>query len=368
MQILNFFILNNNKNKLYFRFSFDYNCSRKYPGVQVGHKTCLNGFGRGRNVPRNMGWLWNAEAKGLRSGWVPGAVRKPIKVLMQHFLKKSNRDPCKATNQSDVSTKGDGDEENYTKEATLHICKKNGIYYVTLRPLKNPEVLKECSNPYVDMHPIQFKICKNPLLLEIRSLKKILKGMGFAKCICHQPILFCCCRSFLERKKLEYHCQKECEKRQLPCLNDKLVLSDTSDSEGEFEFGVTPPAGLPHPESCTKRKKVSTGTQYVKDDWIIKEKYQKSLPKYVKLYNCAVGQRFGKLFGPYGSGGYHAGASPVEGIYGPNGIIPERIKNKGKDGISAEYFLGPDGKFDTAKYLAFKAMTAPSPEEIAEKK
>ena len=316
-----------------------------------------------------MGWLWNAEAKGIRTGWVPGAVRKPIKALMQHFLQKNNGHPCENQNQTENSSKDEGEEENYTTEATLHICKKKGVYYITLRPLKDPEVLKECSDPYVDMHPIQFIITKNPLLLAIRNLKQDLKGMGFPKCVCHQPISSCDCRSFLERKKLEFQCQKECEKRQMPNVTDTLVLSDTSDSEGEFDFGVTPPAGVPHPERRKKRKKVSTGTQYEADDWIIKDEYPKPLPKYIKLHNCAVGQRFGRHFGPYGRGGYQAGAAPIEGIFGPNGIIPERT-GKGKGGIDwgPDSFLGPDGKFDMAKYLAYKAMTGPTAEELAERK
>ncbi|KNC28215.1 hypothetical protein FF38_14136 [Lucilia cuprina] len=348
--------------------SFDYNKRRQYPGTKIGHKTCLNGFAGRKNVPHNMGWLWNAETNGLRRGWRPGAIRKPIKTLMQHFLINNNMQLCCDLPDNENCDKNKDEEKDYTKEPTLHICKKNGDFYITLRPLKNYE---SCNN----MKPIQFKISKNPLLLKKRELKQYLKELGFAKCICHKPISGCCCRSFLERKKLEYQCCRECLKRQIPNCADTLILSDTTDSETEFDFGVTPPAGILQSKKCSKkRKKVSSATQYEENDWKIKEDQSKPLGKYFKLHNCAVGQRFGKAFGPYGSKGYRPGAVPSKGIYGPCGLIKEGGQHGFGKGVKGgalkgpEAFLGPDGKFSMALYLAAKAANKPTAEELAEKK
>lgn len=333
-----------------------------------------------------MGWLWSADATGLRTGWKPGAIRKSIKVLMNHFLdnttgsmpkKQKDTQLCCGAKHKEGPEKDEDDEDDYTKKPALHICKKDGVYYVTLRPLKDSVTLKDCSDPYVDMKPIQFKITKNPILLELRQLKQCLKAMGFPKCTCHKPISQCCCRSFLDKKKLEYQCYKECRRRNLEACSDTLVLSDTSDSEAEFDFGVTPPAGVPHPHRCLKkRRKVSTGTQYENNDWNTTVEYPKKISKYDKLYNCAVGERFGKAFGPYGLGGYQAGATPAEGIFGPCGLIvggPSAggAGGKGGKGVAVtgpQAFLGPDGKFSMAKYLEAKALTKPSPEELAERK
>lgn len=313
-----------------------------------------------------MGWLWNAENKGLRTGWQPGAIRKSIKVLMKHFLKaKQSYSELKLNENSETIP----NEEDYTKDPTLHISKKNGDYYITLRPINN-------YNPCSNMKPIQFKISKNPLLIASSDLKKHLKSLGFPKCICHKPITLCCCRPLLEKKRLEYQCSKECDKRDLPNCCNTLILSDSSDSETEFDFGVTPPAAVVQSDNFrkSKRKTVSSFTQYEEDDWKIEEEYPKPLGKYFKLHNCAVGQHFGQAFGPYGIQGFKPGATPVEGIYGPCGIIPESINGLRSKGGRAKVlkgtaaFIGPDGKFNLAQYLAYKEQNKPSPEEIAEKK
>lgn len=40
------------------RSKFVYNGADNYPGVKIGHRYCLE---KSRNVPHNMGWLWNIE-------------------------------------------------------------------------------------------------------------------------------------------------------------------------------------------------------------------------------------------------------------------------------------------------------------------
>ncbi|XP_073816574.1 uncharacterized protein [Musca autumnalis] len=371
---------------------YNYRMVRKYPGVQVGHKTCINGFAGRKNVPPNMGWLWNVEAKGIRSGWKPGAIRKPIKELMKYFLRDFPADTLRVSQYSYRRRRGgicnqEGEEEELIQKPTLHICKKNGEYFITLRPLKDAEALKECADPYLNMQPIQFKIIKNPMAMEIRKLKKCLKEMGFNKCTCHKPIVDCFCRGFLDKKRLEYQCNKEARNRNLPPCSDTLVLSDTTDSETEFDFGVTPPAGVIKPERLKKRNLINTGTQYDEQDWNVPPLYPKEPNKYMKLYNCAIGERFGKAFGPYGPGGYTAGALPTAGVYGGcggrgggkagggaggkwgAGFGGRNRAAGGSKGAAAKGKVLPGGgTVDMMKYLNKSKGRKLSPAELAEKR
>lgn len=363
---------------------------RKYPGTQIGHKTCINGYAGRKNVPSNMGWLWSVEATGRRAGWKPGAIRKPIKELMRYFLRDFPADTLRVSQYSyrrggSGAGGGGGDsvlQEELIQKPTLHICKKNGEYFITLRPLKDPEALRECADPYLKMQPIQFKIAKNPMAIEMRKLKQCLKEMGFNKCTCHRPIIYCFCRSFLDKKRLEYQCNKEARKRNLPACSDSLVLSDTTDSETEFDFGVTPPAGVVKPERLNKPNFVNTGTQYTENDWNVPPLYPKEPNKYMKLYNCAIGERFGKSFGPYGPGGYVPGATPAAGgvFDGPcsrrstgnrkgsgRGMGMSRTTS-GKGALSKDKKGAGGGNVDMMKYLNKSKGRKLSPAELAEKR
>ncbi|CAD6992206.1 unnamed protein product [Ceratitis capitata] len=276
--------------------AYSYGGDHSFPIKDSRHQKCINGFNIGKkNVPRNMGWLWNLETSGKRRGWKPGAIRKPIKEIMRFFLKDYPADTIRVS-QYAYRDQGKGDgrelEEEILQRPTLHICKKNDEYFITLRPLKDPEALKECADPYLNMKPIQFKITKNPLMVEMSKLKRCLKAMGFAKCTCHKPVIECFCRSFLDKKRLEYQVSKECRKRQIPCCNSTLVLSDTTDSDVEFDFGVTPPAGVIKPERLKKPNLVNHGTQYVENDWNIQPKYPMLPNRFMKSYNCATGAHY----------------------------------------------------------------------------
>ncbi|XP_013107066.2 uncharacterized protein LOC106086800 [Stomoxys calcitrans] len=322
---------------------YNYNVPRKYPGNQVGHKTCINGYAGRKNVPHNMGWLWSAEATGVRAGWKPGAIRKPIKELMKYFLKDFPADTLRVSKYAYGRRGGnctDIPEEELVQKPTLHICKKNGEYLITLRPLKDAEALRDCADPYLNMQPIEFRVVKSPLAQEMRKLKKCLKEMGFQKCTCHKPVIYCFCRSFLDKKRLEYQYNKEARKRNLPPCAESLVLSDTTDSETEFDFGVTPPAGVIKPENLKKPNLVNTGTQYSENDWNVPPLYPKPPNKYMKLYNCAIGERYGKVFGPYGPGGYAAGALPSGGIYEGCG------RGGGRGGVGKSGAVGGRGGID----------------------
>ncbi|XP_036322652.1 uncharacterized protein LOC118736743 [Rhagoletis pomonella] len=286
------------------------------------NNACFN-LGK-KNVPRNMGWLWNLDTSGKRRGWKPGAIRKPIKEIMRFFLKDYPADTIRVSQYAYRDQgKGDGkdSEEQIVQRPTLHICKKNDEYFITLRPLKDPEALKECADPYLNMKPIQFKITKNPLMVEMSKLKRCLKDMGFAKCTCHKPVVECFCRSFLDKKRLEYQVSKECRKRKISCCNSTLVLSDTTDSDVEFDFGVTPPAGVVKPERLKKPHLVNHGTQYVENDWNVQPKYPLPPNRFMKSYNCATGAHYdfsgGSGWGGVPSGGWGPGGG--RGGWGPGG-------------------------------------------------
>ncbi|XP_037824353.1 uncharacterized protein LOC119612613 [Lucilia sericata] len=273
---------------------YDYQLVRPNVTAQISHKTCINGFAGRKNVPPNMGWLWNSQNRGK---WKPGAISKPIKELMRYFLKDFPADTLLVSQYSyrkaskSKNTKISSDNTQLVQKPTLYIHKKNGEYIITMRPLKPLEILKDSADPYENMKPIQFRIVKNPQLEAIRNLKKCLKEMGFKKCTCHRPIMYCYCRSFLEKKKLEYQCNKECSARQLESCCDTLVLSDTSESEAEFDFGVTPPVGVIKPEKLKKINLVNVGTQYAESDWNPEPLFPKPPNKYMQMYQCAVGER-----------------------------------------------------------------------------
>ncbi|KAM7360764.1 uncharacterized protein ACRADG_007583 isoform 2-T2 [Cochliomyia hominivorax] len=274
---------------------YDYKLIQHRLSTHIGHKTCINGFAGRKNVPSHMGWLWNVNNFGK---WKPGYIRKPIKELMKYFLKDF---PADTLLVSQYSYRNKSRNSNNfppllvpQQKPTLHIHKRDGEYIVTMRPLKPVAMLKEAADPYENMKPIQFRIIKNPQIQELRDLKKCLKEMGFKKCTCHRPIIYCYCRSFLDKKRLEYECNKECSKRDLDTCCDTLILSDTSDSEAEFDFGITPPVGVMKPERLRKNNFVNVGCQYSELDWNPVPLFPKPPNKYMQMYQCAVGERKGK--------------------------------------------------------------------------
>lgn len=119
--------------------------------------------------------------------------------------KKSKRDP----NSPYSSSSG----ETVAPRPTLQIKKREGTYWVTMNPLKDPCGLEDNENPYIDCNPMQFKITKAD--------------------------------------------------RQCICSDDE---SESSDSELDIEF--TPPAGVIRPERLRKKKNVvHIDTQYDTKDF-----------------------------------------------------------------------------------------------------
>lgn len=163
---------------------FVYSAGASYPGVNYGHKNCLDTRMR---VPANMGWLWNTnQVVGRlkpRLGWKPGAISRFMNDLFRQAKmagsKASRPGSSSSKNRKGITLrnktrsspsvhKGQGmgmgrkrDEEHEETELppTLHIHRKDGTYYVTMYPIKQESM--EVPQLQEPMKPLQFKITKN---------------------------------------------------------------------------------------------------------------------------------------------------------------------------------------------------------------
>lgn len=158
---------------------FIYSFGNSYPTSVYGHKNC--NLLRTR-VPAHMGWMWNqTDTVGKlkpRDGWRPGAISVHLRDILREakegFLKETRR-PRSAPSKSKkgkaqktmsyTSMKKTlvANEEETEEEAdfppTLHIHRKDGVYYVTMYPIR-PETSEV---PRLDepINPLQFKIVKS---------------------------------------------------------------------------------------------------------------------------------------------------------------------------------------------------------------
>ncbi|KAH8246934.1 hypothetical protein KR032_004400 [Drosophila birchii] len=267
-------------------------------------------------VPAHMGWLWTANPLANKPGWRPGAIRRSIRELMSYFLKDYPVDTLPMSKymsyykNKKANSPPPEKADDLVQVPTLLIEKKNDVYTITLRPLKDAAALARSANPYVDMKPVQFRIVKDPLQKKMREMKRCLKGMGFSKCICHRPVMQCHCRSFVDKKLLIERVQEECQRREIEPCEDDMVLSDTSDSESEFEFGVTPPAGLMHPERLKSSHIKHTETQYNEADWAAPSTFPHPPHTEVQYASCVMGERKKTFNWVYGKGLIHATPKP----------------------------------------------------------
>ncbi|XP_012258834.3 uncharacterized protein LOC105687622 [Athalia rosae] len=160
---------------------FVYSTGASYPGINYGHKNCLDNRMR---VPANMGWLWNTnQVVGRlkpRLGWKPGAISRFMNELLRQ-AKVAGSTESRPTSSSSKSKKGkmlknksrsspsvnkglgtkkkDGEDEETELPPTLHIHRKDGTYYVTMYPIKQETMdVPQLQEP---MKPLQFKITKN---------------------------------------------------------------------------------------------------------------------------------------------------------------------------------------------------------------
>eukprot|EP00099_Drosophila_melanogaster_P022766 NP_650340.1 uncharacterized protein Dmel_CG14355 [Drosophila melanogaster] len=295
--------------------------------ISSRHKRCVlrSGF-----VSRQHGWAWSNSWEAKKLGWRPGAIRKPIKKLMKFFLEQPAREnafaKCKDTETLE--------REKELASPVLNICKKNGEIFITLRPL-SPLGMRQ--------KPITFRIVKSEMAVALREIKRKLKDKGFRKCTCHQTLMMCRCRDPTEKVHLQRALNRECRRHCIPPAGDHLVLTDTSESDMEFDFDVTPPAGTEQPCQPPLPDTVNHGTQTSKKDQMpLPPKYPIRIPPYYRGFDCAVGDRYmGTAFGWPGEMVFEDGVFGMMGggPHGPNPMPCGRPRVPGAWGVGA----GGDG-------------------------
>ncbi|KAK9884144.1 hypothetical protein WA026_005095 [Henosepilachna vigintioctopunctata] len=196
-------------------------CTQVYPGYKIGHRECCVPY---FFVPPKMGWLWNIHTPCLnlkpRRGWRPGAVTRTVaKAIIKH-RKAQNNYPFENNQKKGKKRNDDSEPKLICPKPTLEVKKREGAYFITMNPLKDPNTLQQNENPYLDVTPMQFKVEKN--------------NANDPDCICTD--------------EGEYY------------------KSDCS-SNSEFEIEVTTPAGIIHPDRPIKKKEVVVKqTQYDRRD------------------------------------------------------------------------------------------------------
>ncbi|EDV95014.1 uncharacterized protein LOC6567263 [Drosophila grimshawi] len=247
---------------------------RSLNAPKLGHKTCLKRQGI---VSRRHGWTWPSSKEARKYGWRPGAIHRYVGAIMKFFLTKTTEhnsyNICRCVE----------DAESRKQLPILNVCKRNGEIFIALRALNNPNVR---------MEPIVFKVVKRDLAVALREIKRKFKDMGFPKCTCHNTVMLCVCRSSVEKKHLESALRKECERRGIENCVDHLVLTDTSDSEMEFDFDVSPPAAVVKPLLAIKPRSINISTQTFKKVETVPSKYPIPVDHYWRTYDCAAGDRF----------------------------------------------------------------------------
>ncbi|XP_064550509.1 uncharacterized protein LOC135436747 [Drosophila montana] len=238
-----------------------------------------------RSISPRHGWDWSSSEEARKHGWRPGFIRKPITKLMKFFLKHSPENG--AFNKCQTAREAEMEKER--QWPILSLRKKNGEIFIALRPLNNTNV---------DMKPIVFKLVKSDLAVALREIKKKLKGKGFRKCTCHQTLMMCVCRDNFEKKCLETVLQKECKRRGIENCGDHLVLTDTSESEMDFNFDVSPPAAMANRDLPPKRRIFNNGTQTAKADLAVPPEHPSKHRPNWRAYDCGASGRYaGTAFG-----------------------------------------------------------------------
>ncbi|XP_030245339.1 uncharacterized protein LOC115564782 [Drosophila navojoa] len=312
-------------------------------GPKIGHKTCLR---QELNVSRRHGWAWPSTKKARKYGWRPGAICRYAGAVMRFFL-------CSAENNAFNTCQEAEEDERSIQPSILNMRKKNGAIYITLRAV---------NSPHMEMKPIVFKIVKSDLAVALREIKKKLKQKGFPKCVCHKSVMMCVCRDAVDKKHLARALQKECKLRRMESCIDRLILTDTSESEMEFNFDVTPPLAVGKPQLAIKPRTFTLSTQTDEKDKIVPPLYPTELDPYWRVYDCAAGDRytgtaFGKpgevafedgLFGhggggPHGASGSPGGRPKLPGIWGSGQGGPMRGGARGGAGGVGGGRGGPGG-------------------------
>ncbi|XP_021701014.1 uncharacterized protein LOC110676642 [Aedes aegypti] len=317
------------------RGKYSYRYGQRYPGIVIGHRECIQ---QGRQVPPHMGWMWNVKTLGInkiRKGWRPGAVKKPIKELMQHFLVSYPLDNIPVSKKTGRNLKIPADGSEHTKQKpTLQIVKKNGEYCIVMNPLKDSASLKTAQDPYLNCEPIRFKLAKDPNVGKLYQLRSALKVKGFTMCGCSE-LESCEHKSEKEKKLLRKELRKLAKCLGLPKSTE---LKDVPiDSESELDLEFTPPSAMLK-SGQRKPDVVCTETQYSVDDYKVQVPADKLKCKPGREDPNDVGK------GLKGKGGQVRDKAGKDGKGGKGG---KDGKGQGKGGAGSGVGAGAGGKAKT---------------------
>uniref|UniRef100_A0A182SRX0 DUF4776 domain-containing protein n=1 Tax=Anopheles maculatus TaxID=74869 RepID=A0A182SRX0_9DIPT len=247
---------------------YSYRFGKRHPGIVVGHRTCMR---QDPLVPPHMGWQWDICPPGIdkrRPGWRPGAVRQPIKQLMQHFLKCYPLDNVPVSKKKTVGFHSeDPSQGGDTKQKpTLHITKQNGVYSITMNPLKDSDTLKTTDDPYLPCKPIKFKLAKDPHRTKLYQLRDVLKRKGLPLCGCKE---LANCEHCTDREK-RLLAEEIRRSAKVLGLSAKTTICDVpSGSESELDVEFTPPSAIIRPDAH-RPDVVVAETQYNVQDFQLK--------------------------------------------------------------------------------------------------
>ncbi|KAG5669737.1 hypothetical protein PVAND_000031 [Polypedilum vanderplanki] len=204
----------------------------RHPGVIAGHKECQQ---LPPPVPKNMGWLWNIPNPGFeekyRAGWKPGAIKKSVSKLMDHFLK-----PKPAAEPNILEDK---------QKSTLKVQKKNGEYTFVMNP-KN----KQDHSSGDHCPPIVFKVTKKSEEKRRADALKEMKTFGIDKMCRCESIDECCHMNLCEKLLLKRELKKVSERY---CICPELSWEELNDeNESEINFEFTPPFDMKNEQKIIK--------------------------------------------------------------------------------------------------------------------
>ncbi|KAH8294139.1 hypothetical protein KR054_008751 [Drosophila jambulina] len=280
---------------------------------RIGHTACLSdGACSGYcKVPCHMGWMWTKSEMARYKSWRPGAIAKPIREMMAYFLRDYPADNICLSRYHYLRRKcrkEKTEEEPLVQHPTLQISRKGDEYIITLRPLKDPKSLALSPNPYADMKPVVFRITKDPMAVALRELREYLRDKGFAPCTCGRTLAHCFCRSHIDKERIQYEVDQRCLRRGWNINSETFMYSpddDDDDSDREYEFGVTPPAGVIKPERQPRPDRTNAETQYMETDWAAPSMYPHPASMLAQYGACVMGERKKEFAWLYGKGNIH---------------------------------------------------------------
>ncbi|KAH8247429.1 hypothetical protein KR038_004115 [Drosophila bunnanda] len=280
---------------------------------RIGHTACISdGACSGYcKVPCHMGWMWTKSEMARYKSWRPGAISKPIRQLMAYFLRDYPADNICISRYHYLRRKGrkeKPEQEPLVQHPTLQISRRGDEYVITLRPLKDPKALAVSANPYADMKPVVFRITKDPMAVAVRELRQYLRDKGFAPCTCGRPLPNCFCRSHIDKQRIQYEVDQICRRRGWPINSETFIYcgDDDDDSDREYEFGVTPPAGVIKPERQPRPDRTNAETQYMENDWADPSMFPHPPSMLAQYGACVMGERKKEFKWLYGKGNIHA--------------------------------------------------------------